>query len=71
MRKSNGALDILLTKGLLTMNNKVDFDNYTDNYNDLLRESTSFFSVRDFLLTSCTVLGSFIVQCLITVSSGE
>lgn len=26
------------------MNNKVDFDNYTDNYNELLRESTKFFS---------------------------
>ena len=29
------------------MNNKVDFDNYTDNYNDLLRESTSFFSANE------------------------
>jgi SAM-dependent methyltransferase len=29
------------------MTNKVDFDNYTDNYNQLLNESTSFFSSSD------------------------
>jgi trans-aconitate methyltransferase len=29
------------------MNNKVNFDNYTDNYNDLLRESTKFFSTNE------------------------
>jgi SAM-dependent methyltransferase len=29
------------------MTNKVDFDDYTDNYNDLLRESTGFFSASE------------------------
>ncbi len=29
------------------MNDKVDFDNYTDNYNDLLRESTKFFTSNE------------------------
>ncbi|WP_076998640.1 trans-aconitate 2-methyltransferase [Variovorax sp. KK3] len=29
------------------MSNKVDFDNYTDNYNELLRESTGFFSADE------------------------
>ncbi|MDM0055806.1 class I SAM-dependent methyltransferase [Variovorax fucosicus] len=29
------------------MSNKVDFDNYTDNYNQLLRESTGFFSASE------------------------
>jgi SAM-dependent methyltransferase len=29
------------------MNNEVDFDNYTENYNQLLREGTGFFSSKD------------------------
>ncbi|SFO97824.1 Methyltransferase domain-containing protein [Variovorax sp. OK605] len=29
------------------MSNKVDFDDYTDNYNELLRESTGFFSASE------------------------
>lgn len=29
------------------MSNKVDFDDYTDNYNQLLRESTGFFSASE------------------------
>lgn len=29
------------------MTNKVDFDNYTDNYNELLREGTGFFSASE------------------------
>jgi SAM-dependent methyltransferase len=29
------------------MNDKVDFDKYTDNYNDLLREGTQFFSANE------------------------
>lgn len=29
------------------MNDKVDFDKYTDNYNELLRDSTKFFSSSD------------------------
>lgn len=29
------------------MSNKVDFDNYTENYNELLRDSTKFFSASE------------------------
>lgn len=44
MRRSNPGLDIFLRRKSSIMSKKVDFDQFTDNYNELLREGTQFFS---------------------------
>lgn len=44
MRKLSLGLDTYLKRRSHTVSKKVDFDNFTDNYNELLRESTQFFS---------------------------
>jgi len=47
MRKSKHALDISLMRSLSIMSERVNFDQYTKNYDQLLQEQTGFFSKDD------------------------
>ena len=47
MKKLKAVLVILSMSTFPTMTNKVDFDHYTENYNRLLKEGTSFFSSNE------------------------
>lgn len=47
MRKSKVALVTLSKRRFHIMTNKVDFDDYTENYNQFLKEGTSFFSASE------------------------